>query len=60
MSVRFSHPEQYFIGIDSDIVLTHDLSVRSFGLNVVNGDETLWLGARGIFQVNRRADGSAA
>ena len=55
ISVRFSHPEQYFIGADSGILLTQDLSVRSFGLNVVNGEETLWIGARGIFQVNRRA-----
>jgi serine phosphatase RsbU (regulator of sigma subunit)/ligand-binding sensor domain-containing protein len=55
MAIRFSHPEQYFIGIDSDIQQTRDLSVRSFALSLVNGEETLWIGARGIFQVNRQA-----
>lgn len=54
MAVRFSHPEQYFIGLDPGIQLTRDLSVRSFAVSSSEGKEVLWIGARGIFQVDRR------
>ena len=54
MSVRVQPPEQYFIGIDSDILMTRDLSVRSFAVHSTRGEETMWIGSRGIFQVSRR------